>query len=106
MRPHSESPALRSSWGTLKLKNRSSCLGHQLQHLLSDAVLHRPSLKEVFHISDHGFGDLPADMPSAACDMRSDNCSGQFAQWVSQWQRFQRVGYIEGATEALPSDFR
>src|SRR5256885_4054648 len=74
MSPPFVSLAPNSNLGRPKLKNKSSFLGHQLQHFRLDPVLHSPAVKEVLQIVNDRLGNLAANMQSASGNVRGDHC--------------------------------
>ena len=62
-------------------------------------------MKEILQIVDDSFGDLPANMQPAARNMRGDDRSRYFAQWVPHGQRLRWISYVQSAAKALPPDF-
>src|SRR5450432_1404293 len=88
------------SRGRPKLRMRSSCLGHSIEHGPSDAVLDVFALKEPIQIVDDDPCHFDSNLAMASRNVRCENCSRQFAQRMANGQGLQGIGDVQSAPKA------
>src|SRR5262249_20118697 len=80
-------------------------LGHPVEHVGCHAVAYRAATEESLEIVDDHVGNLVTHLAIRCCNVGRQNRTRQLAQRMADGQRFQRVGDVESAAQALALDF-